>query len=175
MSLPVTQLAFSLDISKGTAAQWAGTPDYILKPFQIGFETDTRRGKLGDGVTSWTGLAYENGMGYSAKTEDYTVKASDSNTIFSNLGAVANITLLLPLTSQCVPGVTRFGFYVAVASKFYVNPAPADEMTFAVGINAYEAINGSPAQADIIGGYMEILCLAPGKWIVTSNSGGWTV
>ncbi|WP_439539461.1 hypothetical protein [Sphingomonas sp.] len=41
----------------GTAAEWAAD-DPILKVRELGIETDTRRIKIGDGVTPWSGLDY---------------------------------------------------------------------------------------------------------------------
>jgi hypothetical protein len=42
---------------RGTAAQWtAANP--ILASGEFGFETDTLKAKLGDGVTAWTSLTY---------------------------------------------------------------------------------------------------------------------
>jgi hypothetical protein len=44
-------------IRRGTAAQWtAANP--ILAPGEFGYETDTKKLKIGDGSTVWTSLAY---------------------------------------------------------------------------------------------------------------------
>lgn len=45
---------------RGTAAQWA-TANPILASGEAGLETDTRKFKLGDGVTAWAALAYSQG------------------------------------------------------------------------------------------------------------------
>lgn len=42
---------------RGTAAQWA-TSARVLSNGEIGYETDTKRAKRGDGVTAWTELKY---------------------------------------------------------------------------------------------------------------------
>jgi len=42
---------------RDTAANWTSN-DTVLEDGQIGYETDTRRMKVGDGVTAWTGLGY---------------------------------------------------------------------------------------------------------------------
>ena len=44
-------------IRRGTAAQWASA-DPTLAAGEPGFETDTGRGKVGDGATAWTGLPH---------------------------------------------------------------------------------------------------------------------
>lgn len=50
-------MADILQIRRGTAAQWTST-NPILADGELGFETDTKKGKLGNGVTAWTGLTY---------------------------------------------------------------------------------------------------------------------
>ena len=42
---------------RGTAAEWT-TADPVLAMGELGYETDTKRWKRGDGVTAWTALAY---------------------------------------------------------------------------------------------------------------------
>lgn len=44
----------------GTAAQWT-TANPVLEVGEPGFETDTRKVKIGDGITAWTSLAYSTG------------------------------------------------------------------------------------------------------------------
>jgi hypothetical protein len=41
----------------GTAAEWTAANPTMLQG-EIGVETDTRRYKIGDGATAWTGLSY---------------------------------------------------------------------------------------------------------------------
>ena len=50
-----------IQIRRGTAAEWtAANPILIIG--ELGFETDTRLIKAGDGSTAWTGLAYYTGI-----------------------------------------------------------------------------------------------------------------
>lgn len=46
----------------GTAAEWT-TADSVLADAEIGVESDTGKIKIGDGVTTWTALAYFTGGG----------------------------------------------------------------------------------------------------------------
>jgi len=46
-----------IQLRKGTAAQWTSANPTLLSG-EIGYETDTRKQKIGDGVTAWTSLAY---------------------------------------------------------------------------------------------------------------------
>ena len=45
---------------RDTALNWT-TVNPVLHLGEVGWETDTRKAKLGDGVTVWTGLAYVDG------------------------------------------------------------------------------------------------------------------
>lgn len=42
---------------RDSAANWT-TADPVLQLGEVGWETDTRKAKIGDGTTAWTGLAY---------------------------------------------------------------------------------------------------------------------
>jgi len=50
-------MADIIQIRRGTAAQWTAT-NPILADGELGFETDTLKGKLGNGVTAWASLPY---------------------------------------------------------------------------------------------------------------------
>ena len=83
----------TLRIKRDTAADWTAA-DIILAEGQLGFETDTGRVKVGDGVTAWTALAYRfesgGGGGISALTGDVTatgpgsVAATIANNVVTN-------------------------------------------------------------------------------------------
>jgi YD repeat-containing protein len=46
-----------IQVRRGTAAQWT-TANPVLAVGERGYETDTKREKIGDGVTSWISLPY---------------------------------------------------------------------------------------------------------------------
>tara|TARA_R110000850_G_scaffold247387_1_gene372297 strand:+ start:6676 stop:7338 length:663 start_codon:yes stop_codon:yes gene_type:complete len=50
-------MADIIQIKRGTASQWTST-NPVLADGELGFETDTKKGKLGNGVDAWTVLAY---------------------------------------------------------------------------------------------------------------------
>lgn len=58
----------------GTAAQWTSANPTLAKG-EIGFETDSNRLKIGDGVTSWNNLSYLQAVGDVINSYD----VSDSN------------------------------------------------------------------------------------------------
>lgn len=50
-------MAIKIQLRRDTGANW-NTFNPVLVEGEIGIETDTRRFKIGDGVTPWTGLVY---------------------------------------------------------------------------------------------------------------------
>lgn len=52
-----TTVTAKIQVRNGTAAQWTSANPMLLSG-EIGFETDTGKQKIGDGVTAWTALAY---------------------------------------------------------------------------------------------------------------------
>jgi len=51
-----------IQIRRGTAAEWTSA-NPVLAAGEWGFETDTKKGKIGDGSTVWSSLAYILGVG----------------------------------------------------------------------------------------------------------------
>lgn len=51
-----------IQIRRGTASQWTSA-NPTLAAGEWGFETDTKKGKIGDGATAWNSLAYILGVG----------------------------------------------------------------------------------------------------------------
>ena len=67
---------------RDTAANWtAANP--VLEDGQLGFETDTRKSKLGNGVTAWNSLSYTAGGSSGGVTDgdkgDITVSGGGSD------------------------------------------------------------------------------------------------
>jgi hypothetical protein len=50
-------MADIIQIRRGLASQWTST-NPVLADGELGFETDTKKGKLGNGVTAWNSLTY---------------------------------------------------------------------------------------------------------------------
>ncbi len=50
-------MATEIQLRRGAAADWTSA-DPVLAQGEMGYETDTGKSKVGDGSTSWTGLAY---------------------------------------------------------------------------------------------------------------------
>lgn len=50
-------MASIIQLKRGTAAAWTSA-NTVLSSGELGFETDTKKIKVGDGTTAWTSLAY---------------------------------------------------------------------------------------------------------------------
>lgn len=70
---------------RGTAAQWTSA-NPTLAAGEIGFETDTKKFKIGNGSTAWTSLDY---VGTPA---DATAAAASAATAANYLGAMRALT-----------------------------------------------------------------------------------
>ena len=70
-------------LRNGTAAEWT-TANPVLLGGEIGVETDTRRYKIGDGATAWSGLSYYiEGVlarGQASKTTSGTIAITSAGT-----------------------------------------------------------------------------------------------
>ncbi len=76
---------------RGTAASWTSANPVLLAG-EEGFETDTRKSKVGDGTTAWNGLSYT-----AATTSDATTSSKGSVQLAGDLGGTA--------ASPTVPGL----------------------------------------------------------------------
>ena len=112
-----------------TASAWTSAGTTVLLSGEIGWESDTKKYKIGDGSTAWSSLAYAPGAGgYTAGTG---VAISASNVISSSAIALsqvftaANQTAHLALTTQEGDIVVR-----SDENKSYVrNSGSASDMT----------------------------------------------
>jgi hypothetical protein len=86
-----------IQLRRGTAAAWtAANP--ILKAGEAGYESDTRRLKIGDGTTAWNTLLYVNTTGG------------------ASLGNLSDVDATAKVDGSVV-------YYDATASKFLVDGA----------------------------------------------------
>lgn len=80
-------------IRRDTAANWTAQNPTLLNG-EWGFETDTRRLKIGDGVTAWNALAYYS-AGAAASTYTHNQPSAAATwTIAHNLGFKPSVELL---------------------------------------------------------------------------------
>lgn len=70
--MAATEIKVQMQQRRDTAANWTSANPILLEG-ELGFETDTKKAKLGDGSTTWTSLAYYPGFsisGYPLATAD---------------------------------------------------------------------------------------------------------
>lgn len=61
----------TIQFRRGTAAEWTSA-NPILAEGELGFETDTNKGKFGDGTTAWTSLSYITNWGSGGEGGGFT-------------------------------------------------------------------------------------------------------
>ena len=103
------------------------------------------------------------GKGPVAKTAAYTVKAGETGTIFTNLGATASVTFTLPVPK---PGMW-FTFAKAVPAQSIVLQMPAGVIIN--GGTAGKAYQNVTAES----GVCTIVAATPGMYMIASEKGTW--
>ena len=76
----------TVKVKRATAARWT-SQNPVLAAGEIGYETDTRRMKLGDGTSSWTQLSYLVAEGAGAAGQAATIRIGTVTTLNYNASA----------------------------------------------------------------------------------------
>jgi hypothetical protein len=90
-------MAQKIQIRRGTTSQWS-TTNPILASGELGYDTDLKRMKIGDGVTAWNSLAFE-----IADVQDFT--ATIPTTGWSGSGPFTIAVTVNGILSTDVPTV----------------------------------------------------------------------
>lgn len=105
---------------RGTAAQWAGA-NPILSAAEIGFEIDTNKFKIGDGINRWVDLAY-------FTTDSSVAVAQEVETAINNLinGAPGTLDTLKELADA----IGNDGDFIGTLTSDLELKAPINSPTF---------------------------------------------
>jgi Major tropism determinant N-terminal domain len=82
-----------IQVKRGTASSWTSA-NTVLAAGEIGFETDTKKMKVGDGSTAWNSLSYT--------VTDGDISGVTAGTGLSGGGTSGSVTVSLDTTSQYV-------------------------------------------------------------------------
>lgn len=83
-------------LRRGTAAEWTSA-NPVLASGEQGYETDTRKIKIGDGTSAWNALPYFAGSASGAVGFDYVQPTpSDTWTVNHNLGYRPTVGIFSP-------------------------------------------------------------------------------
>lgn len=80
-------MANRIQLRRDTAANWTSS-NPTLAAGEFGWESDTRKFKIGDGATAWTSLSYE------AREKTFVVSASDETTALT--AGTGKVTFRMP-------------------------------------------------------------------------------
>jgi len=106
-------MATRIQLRRGTATQWT-TADPILEAGEVGWESDTNKFKIGDGINNWDDLTYfldSTDTGFNA--EDY-ILATSKNAVSGVAALDANINVVTT-TGVVFEGATANEFETTLA------------------------------------------------------------
>lgn len=115
----------------GTAAEWT-TADPTLLEGEVGYESDTKRHKIGDGTTAWVSLPYDHDshIGHAVYTDGASAQSlvADTRTLMTNDAATVDSSRIVAayspyFASNKITG--RDGDSFVVRIKFTITPTSA--------------------------------------------------
>jgi len=114
----------------------------------------------------------------SAKTADYTVLTTDTNTLFTNSGSVGTVVFDLPDSTTCVAGQTTFAFGVVASEIITIDFVNASDVLYGyAGGLSFMASQAAPLSTNGIGqgDICIVLCLGANEWMAMNCNGTWAV
>ena len=158
-------MATVIQVKRGTAAAWTSA-NTVLTAGEIGFESDTKKMKVGDGSTAWTSLAYT--------ATDGDITAVVAGTGLSGGSTSGSATLAID-TSVVVDKTTA----QTLTNKTLTSPVlttPSISTMTTTGDILYASSANTPARLGI-GSTGNVLTVASGvpSWAAPASSSGMTL
>lgn len=128
-------MAQRIQLRRDTAANWTSV-NPTLGQGEYGYETDTKKHKIGDGTTTWASLAYASGLIASNNLSD----VANAATALANIGGQPIATVVSSNTTAAIDGV-----YHVTASATFTDPSPTEGKGYTVFVrNGTATIGGTP-------------------------------
>lgn len=97
-------MAAVIQVKRGTAASWTSA-NTVLAAGEIGFETDTRKFKVGNGSTAWSSLSYATvDLASAALTGTPTAPTANAGTNTTQIATTAFVTTAVNNVVDAAPG-----------------------------------------------------------------------
>jgi hypothetical protein len=172
-------MAAVIQVKRGTASSWTSA-NTVLAAGEIGFETDTKKMKVGDGSTAWSSLSYTvtdgdisgvtAGTGLSGGGTSGSVTLSvDTNTIadLSSSQTLTNKTLTSPVINLSLNAQTgtTYTFVLADNGKL-VTASNGSAQTYSIPTNASVAFP--------VGAQINIIQIGAGQVTINAVTSGTT-
>jgi hypothetical protein len=97
-------MAAVIQVKRGSASSWTSA-NTVLAAGEIGFETDTKKFKVGDGSTAWTSLGYATvDLASAALTGTPTAPTANAGTNTTQIATTAFVTTAVNNVVDAAPG-----------------------------------------------------------------------
>jgi len=97
-------MAAVIQVKRGSASAWTAA-NSVLAAGEIGYETDTRKFKVGDGSTAWTSLSYATvDLASAALTGTPTAPTANAGTNTTQIATTAFVTTAVSNVIDAAPG-----------------------------------------------------------------------
>jgi hypothetical protein len=153
-----------LQFRRGTAALWASA-NPVLAAGEFGFETDTNKGKIGNGTTAYNSLSYVVGSFPASQLSGNTLA---SNVVASSLTSVGTLTSLA-VTNNVVYHITTNQQGGTAYTLALSDDGQLVELSNSSGVALTVPPNSSVPFA--IGTQIQLLQTGAGQVVVTPGSG----